>query len=127
MSLTLNGQAACPENRPAIEFKQPNTSTGKFRYLYGGGVLPERVVRRRCGWEEGRRKRAELAQFLTETEGVFSDGYVAAAVGAHPVTVGRVRHLLERQGILRRVTVRNCRDGEARDMSKRIAKNGSNG
>ncbi|SPF45530.1 hypothetical protein SBA4_3390019 [Candidatus Sulfopaludibacter sp. SbA4] len=30
--------------RPVIERKQPKVASGKFRYLYGGGVLPDRVV-----------------------------------------------------------------------------------
>jgi len=113
--------------RPVIERKQPKVASGKFRYLYGGGVLPDRVVRPRCGWEESQRKRAELAKFLIETQGALSDGFVGATVGAHRVTASRVRRLLEDRGLLRKVAVRRCRDGEARDMSKLMAKNGSNG
>jgi len=107
--------------RPVTERKQPEVASGKFRYLYGGGVLPDRVVRSRRGWEEGQRKRAELAKVLIETQGALSDGFVGVTVGAHRVTASRVRRLLEDQGLLRRVAVRQCRDGEARDMSKLIA------
>jgi hypothetical protein len=84
-------------------------------------VVSERL---RCSKEESQLKRAELAKVLIETEGVFSDGYVGATVGAHRVTASRVRHLLEDRGLLCRVAVRQCRDGEARDMSRLMTRGG---
>jgi len=47
----LLSDSVYPSERPVIERKQPKVASGKFRYLYGGGALPERVVRPRppCG------------------------------------------------------------------------------
>jgi hypothetical protein len=109
---------------PAVERGPGKAASGKFLYTYGGQRLSERVVRRRCGWEDGRQKRAQLTELMVSTGGVFSNAYMAAKLGTHWITAGRVRRLLEDQGLIPIVTVRQCRDGSTRDMSKNICLRG---